>query len=62
MTGARVKLSGMDSVVGRALVVHTEADDLGASDDQAGNAGAPVACCNIYRVPTQEQYQNEKQL
>ena len=55
LTDQLVKLSGAESVVGRSFVIHAKADDLGASGDQAGNAGIRVACCTIYRVPTPAQ-------
>lgn len=38
----QLELSGARSIVGRALVVHAQADDL--SSQPSGNAGARVAC------------------
>jgi len=38
----QLALSGAGSIVGRALVVHAQADDL--TSQPAGNAGARVAC------------------
>jgi Cu-Zn family superoxide dismutase len=43
-----VKLRGVHSIVGRALVIHDKKDDLGHGNDSAskvnGNSGARVAC------------------
>lgn len=51
ITDMLVKLSGSTSVIGRSLVVKTNADDLGAvANAQSkvdGNAGAALACCSI---------------
>ena len=48
MTDKLVQLSGDHSVVGRAVVVHADEDDLGkgGEDDSktTGHAGARVAC------------------
>ena len=51
------KLSGVDKIVGRAIVLHAGADDLGvgtgtaeAGSKASGNAGARVACCVITEV------------
>lgn len=45
---SRVNLSGDQSVVGRAIVIHAEEDDLGKGDDseslKTGNAGDRLAC------------------
>lgn len=51
ITDHLVTLYGDRSVLGRALVIHAGEDDLGASGDSAGAAGARVACCPIYIVP-----------
>ena len=44
-------LFGEDSIVGRGLVVHMNADDLGQGNDAGskanGNSGPRVACCTI---------------
>lgn len=46
-----INLSGKESVIGRAIVVHAGQDDLGrggdAGSEASGNAGARVACCVI---------------
>ncbi|KAF2354138.1 Superoxide dismutase copper/zinc binding domain [Trinorchestia longiramus] len=47
----QVTLYGDWSVLGRAVVIHAGEDDLGASGDSAGAAGARVACCTIYISP-----------
>ncbi|KAK0138872.1 Extracellular superoxide dismutase [Cu-Zn] [Merluccius polli] len=48
---ANATLSGPLSVIGRAVVLHQEADDLGQGSDAAstlhGNAGTRLACCVI---------------
>lgn len=47
-------LFGEDSILGRSIVIHTGADDLGLADDDGskanGNSGDPLACCTITRV------------
>jgi Cu/Zn superoxide dismutase len=40
-----VNLTGVNSIVGRALVIHANADDF--KSQPAGDAGAPVACAVI---------------
>jgi len=46
-----LQLSGTYSIIGRGIIVHEHADDLGlgGSDDSltTGNAGSRVACCVI---------------
>jgi len=42
ITDDQIKLSGPHSVVGRALIVHADPDDL--KSQPAGNAGARIAC------------------
>jgi len=46
-----VMLSGDYSVIGRAMVVHANPDDLGLGGDDdslsTGNAGTRLACCDI---------------
>ncbi|GAB6031002.1 hypothetical protein CHUAL_007822 [Chamberlinius hualienensis] len=48
ITDKIIQLSGPDSIVGRALVVHADPDDLGKGGHElsptTGNAGARVAC------------------
>lgn len=43
-----IKLSGINSVIGRAMIVHEDEDDLGDGDSPlsstTGNAGARLAC------------------
>ena len=47
-------LFGDNSILGRSIVIHAGADDLGLGDDEGskanGNSGDPVACCTIKRV------------
>merc|ERR1712156_238714 len=45
----QVKLTGEDefSVAGRSIVIHEKEDDLGASGDPSGAAGARLKCCII---------------
>jgi len=47
ITDRIVSLSPPYSVVGRSVVIHEGEDDLGASGDPSGAAGARVACCTI---------------
>ncbi|KAK3769798.1 hypothetical protein RRG08_046903 [Elysia crispata] len=46
-----VTLYGQYSVIGRSVVIHEQADDLGVVGDEGslttGNAGARIACCVI---------------
>ena len=46
-----VKLEGENSILGRSIVVHANADDLGkggnAESLATGNAGGREACCII---------------
>ncbi|XP_024516522.1 superoxide dismutase [Cu-Zn] 4AP [Selaginella moellendorffii] len=39
-----IPLRGANSILGRSIVVHDHADDLGRSGSISGNAGGPVAC------------------
>lgn len=43
-----ISLSGINSIVGRAILVHGKADDVGrgmdAESKKTGNAGPRVAC------------------
>lgn len=48
-------LSGQYSIVGRALVIHSDVDDYGMNKDdpeslKTGNAGTRIACCVIQSV------------
>ena len=47
----RFALEGLDSIIGRAVVLHAGRDDLGTGDDDGskatGNAGSRVACCTL---------------
>jgi hypothetical protein len=54
----QIPLSGANSIVGRAVVVHELQDDLGKGDHSqpgtqgktsktTGNAGAPRCCCPV---------------
>ncbi|XP_063777909.1 extracellular superoxide dismutase [Cu-Zn]-like [Pseudophryne corroboree] len=51
LTNLEANLFGPYSAVGKSIVVHKLADDLGKGDNQAslenGNAGARLACCVI---------------
>jgi Cu-Zn family superoxide dismutase len=42
VTDRMIKLSGPNSIIGRALIVHAKADDL--KTDPAGDAGGRIAC------------------
>jgi Cu-Zn family superoxide dismutase len=37
-----MSMSGVDSIIGKSVVVHEKADDL--KTDPAGNSGARIAC------------------
>lgn len=54
ITDSIIKLSGSQSVLGRAFVVHAAVDDLGLGDNATsnatGNAGARVACGVIKQI------------
>lgn len=50
ITDTQVKLVGDQKVIGRAIVVHANEDDLGTGTDDSlvtGNAGPRIACCVI---------------
>ena len=46
-----LKLDGNDSIIGRAIVIHALADDLGLGGNEnstkTGNAGGRLLCANI---------------
>ena len=48
ITAPRISLSGEQSIVGRAIVIHSDKDDLGMGGDaesiKTGNAGERAAC------------------
>jgi len=48
LTDSHLALTGVDNILGRALVVHEKVDDLGKGGDQeskkTGNAGGRLAC------------------
>ena len=54
MTDALIQLSGEFSVIGRSVMVHADADDLGKGGHElsstTGNAGARIACGEIKLV------------
>ncbi|KAH6812570.1 copper/zinc superoxide dismutase 3 [Perilla frutescens var. frutescens] len=49
---SQIPLSGQHSILGRAVVVHADPDDLGKGGHElsktTGNAGARVGCGNVY--------------
>eukprot|EP01087_Luapelamoeba_hula_P014760 TRINITY_DN4373_c2_g1_i2.p2 TRINITY_DN4373_c2_g1~~TRINITY_DN4373_c2_g1_i2.p2 ORF type:complete len:162 (-),score=39.99 TRINITY_DN4373_c2_g1_i2:168-653(-) len=58
LTDSHVSLSGANSILGRTMVVHADADDLGRGghDDSktTGHAGARVAC-GVIGIATAQQ-------
>ncbi len=52
----QIALQGPNSIVGRAMVVHAVADDLGRGGNEestkTGNAGARLACGVVALAPT----------
>lgn len=50
--------TGQDSIIGRGLVVHADADDL--KSQPAGNSGARLACGKINRDPDRMTYTKER--
>ncbi|RXG54574.1 Superoxide dismutase [Cu-Zn], partial [Armadillidium vulgare] len=50
----QVAFFGDGSIIGRSIVVHLKADDLGLGGDEeslkTGNAGARLACCTIESI------------
>ncbi|XP_042197795.1 extracellular superoxide dismutase [Cu-Zn]-like [Callorhinchus milii] len=57
LTGLKVTLFGINSILSRGVVLHNGVDDLGQGGDsgslQDGNSGRPIACC-VIRVSTVE--------
>ncbi|XP_037504822.1 superoxide dismutase [Cu-Zn] isoform X3 [Rhipicephalus sanguineus] len=51
MSDHLLKLNGNNSIIGRAVVVHADADDLGCGGNndslKTGNAGSRLTCCVI---------------
>ena len=51
MTDRLLKLNGPHSIVGRAIVVHADVDDLGVGGHElsktTGNAGGRIGCAVI---------------
>lgn len=47
----KLKLFGAESIIGRSVVLHEKADDLGLGDsplsEKTGNSGARIACGTI---------------
>ncbi|KAK8405233.1 hypothetical protein O3P69_001655 [Scylla paramamosain] len=58
ITDKILTLSGKYSIVGRAIVVHKDEDDLGMGNNsgslKTGNAGSRVACCTVYLTKAPE--------
>ena len=46
-----IQLNGVDSIMGKVVVIHAGTDDLGNGGDAGslatGNAGSRLACCKI---------------
>ncbi|XP_043918116.1 extracellular superoxide dismutase [Cu-Zn] [Protopterus annectens] len=59
----KVTLIGPDSILGRAIVVHENEDDLGKGGNEAshlhGNAGKRLACCVIGLSTKNKWYQSQ---
>ncbi|ONM60863.1 Superoxide dismutase [Zea mays] len=53
ITDSQIPLAGPHSIIGRAVVVHADPDDLGKGGHElsksTGNAGGRVACGKLYR-------------
>ncbi|GFT63409.1 superoxide dismutase, partial [Nephila pilipes] len=53
----QLRLCGPLSIMGRAIVIHANRDDLGLGGNEeslkTGNAGARVGCCVIGAAPLQ---------
>jgi hypothetical protein len=51
----KISLVGQNTILGRSLVIHADADNYGRESDEAstssGNSGAKVGCCIIEEVP-----------
>jgi Cu-Zn family superoxide dismutase len=55
MVDTMTALSGPNSIIGRAMVVHANEDDLGRQDNEGsrttGNSGPRIACGIIFIAP-----------
>lgn len=46
-TDSRISFDGLESIIGRGVIVHAKADDLKSQTPTPGNAGPRVACGTI---------------
>jgi Cu/Zn superoxide dismutase len=51
LTTSKLQLSGVESIIGRSVVLHEKTDDMGRGTNEAsktnGNAGSRIACGTI---------------
>jgi len=51
LSSSKLQLSGVESIIGRSVVLHEKTDDLGRGTNEAsktnGNAGSRIACGTI---------------